>query len=170
MLVASRVRFVGKAFFVFPLVEYAAFRVGGGYHCFLLLGRLFVAVIRKRLFPVFFPVFVYLVKQLFRIPFCLFGNCLFGLLFQIGTCLNMCSVHKNCFRVQISFLCRRFQHPAEHILHRGVVKPVLKVVAHCGKVRHCFIQRISNEPTVCQIHAHFFQGSAQRRNAVNMLD
>ena len=87
VLVASRVRFVGKAFFVFPLVEHAAFRVGGGYHCFLLLGRLFVAVIRKRLFPVFFPVFVYLVKQLFRIPFCLFGNCLFGLLFQIGTCL-----------------------------------------------------------------------------------
>ena len=118
----------------------------------------------------FFPVFIHFFKQLFCVPLCLFGNRFFSLLFQIGTCLNMCSVHKNCFRVQISFLCCGFQHPAEHILHCGVVKPVLEVVAHGGKVRHCFIQRISNEPTVCQIHAHFFQGSAQRRYAVNMLD
>ena len=60
VLVAGRVRLVGKALFVFPLVEYTTFRVGGGYHCFLLLGRLFVAVIRKRLLAMFFPVFVHL--------------------------------------------------------------------------------------------------------------
>ena len=82
------------------------------------------------------------------------------LLFQIGTCLNVGSVHKNRFCVQISFLCRGFQHPAEHIFHRGVVESVLEVVTHCGEVRHCFVQRISDEPPVCQIHAHFLQGSA----------
>ena len=68
--------------------------------------------------------------QLFRIPFCLFGNCLFGLLFQIGICFDVGSVHKNSFCVQIPFLCRSFQYPAEHILHRGVVEPALEVIAH----------------------------------------
>ena len=118
----------------------------------------------------FFPVFVHLIEQFFCVPLCLLGNRLFGLLFQIGACFNMCSVHKNRFCVQISFLCCGFQHPAEHILHRGMVKPVLKVVTHRGKMRHCFVQWISNEPSVCQIHTHFFQGAAQRRNSVNMLD
>ena len=118
----------------------------------------------------FFPVSVYLIEQLFCIPLCLLGNRLFGLLFQIGACFNMRSVYKNRFCVQISFLCRSFQHPAEHILHRGVVESVLEVVTHCGKVRNRFVQWISNEPTVCQIHTHFFQGSAKRRDPINMLD
>ena len=173
VLVAGRVRLVGKALFVFPLVEHAAFRVGGGYHRFLrllLLGRIFVAVVGKGLLAVFFPVSVYLSKQLFCVPLRLFGNRLFGLLFQIGTCLNMGSIHKNRFCVQIPFLCRRFQHPAEYILHRAMVEPVLEVVAHRGKMRHCLIQRISNEPPVCQVHAHFFQSSAERRNPIDMLD
>lgn len=145
VLVAGRVRLVGKALFVFPLVEHAAFRVGGGYHRFLrllLLGRIFVAVVGKGLLAVFFPVSVYLSKQLFCVPLRLFGNRLFGLLFQIGTCLNMGSIHKNRFCVQIPFLCRRFQHPAEYILHRAMVEPVLEVVAHRGKMRHCLIQRM----------------------------
>ena len=68
MLVAGCVRFVGKAFFVFPLVENSAFRVGGGHHRFLRFRRLFVAVIGKGLLTMFFPVFVYLIEQLFRIP------------------------------------------------------------------------------------------------------
>ena len=59
----------------------------GGYS---ISGRLFVTLIRKRLSPVF----VYLLKQLFRMPFCRFGNCLFGLLFQIGICFDVGSVHK----------------------------------------------------------------------------
>ena len=107
---------------------------------------------------------------LFRIPFCLFGNCLFGLLFQIGICFDVGSVHKNSFCVQIPFLCRSFQYPAEHILHRGVVEPALEVIAHCGEMRHCFVQRISYEPPVCQIHIHFFQRSPKGRNSIDMLD
>ena len=41
----------------------AALRVGCGYHRFFLFGRLFVTVVRKGLFSVFFPVFVYLFEQ-----------------------------------------------------------------------------------------------------------
>ena len=160
VLVTCCVRFVGKALFVLPLVEYTAFRVGGGHHRFLLLRRLFVAVIRERFLAVFLPVLVHFIEQLFCVPLCLLGDRLFGLLFQIGTCLNVGSVHKNRFCVQIPFLCGCFQHPAEHIFHRGVVESVLEVVTHCGEVRYRFIQRISNEPPVCQIHAHFLQGSA----------
>ena len=133
VLVAGCVCFVGKVFFVFPLVEHTAFRVGGGHHCFLFWGRLFVTVIRKRLFPVFFPISVYLIEQLFCIPLCLLGNRLFSLLFQIGACFNMRSIHKNHFCIQIAFLCGSFQQPAEHILHRGVVESVLEVVTHCGE-------------------------------------
>ena len=170
MLVTGGVRFVGKAFPVFSLVEHAAFRVGGGCHRFLLLWRLFVAVIRERLFSVSFPVSVHLIEQFFCIPLCLFGNRLFGLLFQIGACFNMGPIHEDRFRVQIAFLCRGFQHPPEHILHRAVIEPVLEVVAHRGEMRHRFVERISDEPPVCQVHAHLFQSSAERRDSVNMLD
>lgn len=95
VLVTGRVGFLGKAFFVLPFVEYTAFRVGGGYHRFLLFRWfLFAVIVRKWLFFVFFPACVYLVEQLFRILFLLFGSSLFGLLFQIGNCLNVRSIYK----------------------------------------------------------------------------
>ncbi len=118
----------------------------------------------------FFAVFVHFIKQFFCISLRLFRNCLFSLLFEIRTCFYVGSVHKNCFCIQISFLCRCFQHPAEYILYCRVVKPVLKVITHCGKMWHCFIQRIPYEPSVCQIHIHFFQGSTKRRNSIDMLN
>ena len=98
-------------------------------------GGFFPLSSEKGFFPVFFPVFVHFLKQFFCVPFRLFGNRLSSLLFQIRTCFNVGSIHKNRFRVQISFLCRGFQHPPEHMLHRGVVKPVLEVVTYrekCG--------------------------------------
>ena len=51
-----------------------------------------------------------------------------------------------------------------------MVEPVLEVVAHHGEMRHRFVERISDEPPVCQVHAHLFQSSAERRDSVNMLD
>ena len=80
--------------------------------------RLFVAVIRKWLFD--------LLKQLFRIPFCLSVYCLLLLLLQIGARLDMGTVHKNRFRVQTSFLCCCFQYPLENILYRSVIGPMFK--------------------------------------------
>ena len=136
MLVTGGMRFIGKTFFVFAFVENSALRVGSRYHRFLLFGQLFVAVIRKGLFAMFFAVFVHFIKQFFCISLRLFRNCLFSLLFEIRTCFYVGSVHKNCFCIQISFLCRCFQHPAEYILYCRVVKPVLKVITHCGKMWH----------------------------------
>lgn len=51
VLVTGGMRFIRKTLFVFALVENAALRVGCGYHRFFLFGRLFVAVVRKGLFP-----------------------------------------------------------------------------------------------------------------------
>ena len=56
VLVTGRVGFLGKAFFVLAFVEYTAFRVGGGYHRFLLFRwLLFAVVVRKWLFLCVLP-------------------------------------------------------------------------------------------------------------------
>ena len=86
MLVSGGMRFVGKAFFVFSLVEHAAFRVGGGCHRFLLLWRLYRCHPGKA-FSVSFPVSVHLIEQFFCIPLCLFGNCLLACFFRLALAL-----------------------------------------------------------------------------------
>ena len=134
VLVTCCVRFVGKALFV--LTRYlrvsgsvvdttVSFSSGG----FLSLSseKGFLPCSSRSLFTSSNSSFAY--------RFACLGTAFFGLLFQISTCLNVGSVHKNRFCVQISFLCRGFQHPAEHIFHRGVVESVLEVVAHRGEMR-----------------------------------
>ena len=161
VLVTGGMRFIRKTLFVFALVENAALRVGCGYHRFFLFGRLFVAVVRKGLFSVFFPVFVYLFEQFSCISLRLFRHRLFGLLFQVCAGLDMRSVHEYSLCVQIAFLRSCFQHPTEYIFYRRVVEPVLEIITHCGKVRYRFVQRIPDKPPVRQVHAHFFQRPAK---------
>ena len=47
---------------------------------------------------------------------------------------------------------------------------MLEVIAHRRKMRNLLVQRISNKPPICHIHADFFQCTAQRTNAVNVLN
>ena len=47
---------------------------------------------------------------------------------------------------------------------------MLKVIADSRKVWYLLMQRITNKPPVRHIHTDFFQRSAQRTDAVNMLD
>lgn len=63
-----------------------------------------------------------------------------------------------------------FSNTPVGIPYRGMVEPMLEVMAHRGEMRYCLVQRISNEPPVCQVHVHIFQGSAKRMNSINMLN
>lgn len=113
MLVTSGVRFIGKDFLVFALVEYVAFRVCSRNSLFYhfrftgvisTAGIIPVVVFVEGLLSVRFSVRVYLIKQFVCIALCFFGCSFAGLLFQICTCLYVRTVYKYGFCVQISLV------------------------------------------------------------------
>ena len=109
VFVTGGMRFVGKHLLVLALVENAAVRVGGGnrlfHHFRLPVG--FLPVLLKRLLPAAFPILVDFLEQFMGISLGFFGYSLSGLLLQIRIRLNVRSVYKNSFGVQISLIGRR---------------------------------------------------------------
>ena len=113
MLVARCVRFIGKDFLVFALVEYAAFRVCSRNSLFYhfrftgiisAAGIIPVVVFVEGLLSVRFSVLVYLIKQFVCIALCFFGYSFASLLLQFCTCLYVRTVYKYRFCVQIAFV------------------------------------------------------------------
>ena len=113
MLVTCCVRFIGKDFLVFALVEYAAFRVCSRNSLFYhfrftgiisAAGIIPVVVFVEGLLSVRFSVLVYLIKQFVCIALCFFGYSFASLLLQICTCLYVRTVYKYRFCVQIAFV------------------------------------------------------------------
>ena len=106
-------RFIGKDFLVFALVEYAAFRVCSRNSLFYhfrftgiisAAGIIPVVVFVEGLLSVRFSVLVYLIKQFVCIALCFFGYSFASLLLQICTCLYVRTVYKYGFCVQIAFV------------------------------------------------------------------
>ena len=109
MLVTCCVRFIGKDFLVFALVEYASFRVCSRNSLFYhfrftgiisAAGIIPVVVFVEGLLSVRFPVLVYLIKQFVCIALCFFGYSFASLLLQICTCLYVRTVYKYGFCVR----------------------------------------------------------------------
>ena len=99
MLVARYVRFIGKDFLVFALVEYAAFRVCSG-------NRLFCCFRRGASFRA--PLAPCLSHQTIREhTLCFFGYSFACLFLQICTCLYVRAVYKYGFGVQTSLVRSR---------------------------------------------------------------
>ena len=110
--------FISKAFFVLTFVENTAVGIG----CTLtdgfgFLGRFIMIIIVKGLFPMFFPVSVYLLHENPRITSCFFGNFFADLFFQIGAGFDVGPIHECRFGIQIACLCRFLQNPPEYVLN-----------------------------------------------------
>ena len=113
MLVTCCVRFIGKDFLVFALVEYASFRVCSRNSLFYhfrftgiisAAGIIPVVVFVEGLLSVRFSVLVYLIKQFVCIALCFFGYSFASLLLQICTCLYVRTVYKYRFRPQLPLI------------------------------------------------------------------
>ena len=173
--VTSCMRFIRKALLVFALMEYAAFRVGRGFGNGLFFNRLRTAVliimmIVKRLLSVCFTVSVDLLHQLLFIFSCCLRNRLLHGFMEIGVCFNMCAVNENSIRRKIPVLFYLTQYPFKYLVDCFLGKTMLKVLADRREMRELLIHQITKKPTVCDIHLNFFAGTAQRRNAVQMLN
>ena len=168
ILVAGRMRFIRHTFLVFAFVENSRFRIGRRDHGFLLTAS--AVLVPERRFVVILAVFVDLVEQLSGVSFGFDRYRLLRLLFQVGAGFDVRAVHKQGFRVKAAFFRCRFQHPAEHIFHRGGVEPVFEIVTHGGEMRDLLCQCVPDEPAVRHIHAHLFQCAPKRGDPVDVLN
>src|SRR5699024_2015097 len=87
VLVTCCVRFVGKALFVLPLVEYTAFRVGGGHHRFLLSGGFLSLSSEKGFLPCSSRSLFTSSNDSFAFRFTLFGSSVVACLFRLALAL-----------------------------------------------------------------------------------
>ena len=169
MLVTGCMRFVGKTLLVFTFMEYAGIRIRCRNCYFFLLWRCWIVIIIEWLFVVFFAISVNFFPQLLCISFCFNWNSFSCFFLHVCTCFDMCPIDKNCTRIQKSFLCCCVQYPPKYIFYSCCCKTMLKIIAYCWKMRHLFIQWITDKPPVCNIHIHFFQRPPERWYPIYVL-
>lgn len=169
VFITRRVGLVGKLLLVIAFVENTTVRIRFGFRHNFRLWRLIV-VIRKWPLSVVFSIFVDLCHELLFILFRSNRYFLFDTFFHVGTRFNVRTINENGFRRK-HIACSNFiENPVENVLDRLFRKAMLEIVADRCKMRDFLRHCVAEKPPVCNVHVDLVNGSAQRRNAVQMLD
>ena len=108
-----------------------------------------------------FTVCVNFLKQLVGVSLGGNMNLLLDFLVFIGVGFDVRAVDEHGFGIKVTFVGDFIKNPVEYLVNRFRVESVAEIVAQRGKVRRCFINGTTLEPTIIYVGANFFGNSAQ---------